>query len=384
MKRRDFVKHSGMLASISIMPLSGMQILSSTNSLEGSIPNMNLHWQKMNTKRPFAPDVDDNGMLWHGHDTLFCSDLDKNNTEKIDSTYLEGKFLSNVLCQGEKIYIVAQKSPFIYVYHRDKKTWDRFPLPEPESNIWYGVRVPGDPNLYLYARNLGKLIVWDTKVDRGTVIPYPENLDLASGRYVEQDQAIYSFTFDAKPSRLIRFDLKKQVYDAIIPTPDPDLEITGVNPIGDKLYCADRFTGRIFSFDFVNRKWGEPVIAPGIGKEFGFVGSGCSYRGLALYCLSTYRGKMTWDFDKNKYISKEDENIGIDGIIHHFLNKYLVFDPVQNKFGYLEPKTNGRYPLLCYSIVHKDKLIITGFDIWNHEKKIPEMASQGELLVFHN
>jgi len=385
MKRREFIKHTGVISSIPFASsIFGTNVLDSKSISDENIPNMHPYWQKLKTRRPFAPDVDDNGMLWHGHDTLFCSDLDKNTTEKIDSTYLEGNFVSNILCQGEKIYVVAQKSPFIYIYHKDKKVWGRFPLPEPESNIWYGVRVPGDPKFYLYARNLGKLIVWDTEVDKGTVIPYPKNLDLASGRYVEQDQAIYSFTFDAKPSRLIRFDLKKQVYDAIIPTPEPDLEITGVNPIGDKLYCSDRFTGRIFPFNYVNRKWGKPVVAPGIGKEFGFVGTGCSYRGLALYCLSTYQGKMTWDFDTNKYISKEDENIGIDGIPHHFLNKYLVYDPKHNKFDFLEAKSKGRYPLLCYSIIHKDKLIITGFDIWNTEKNIPDMARKGELLVFHN
>lgn len=93
---------------------------------------------------------------------------------------------------------------------------------------------------------------------------------------------------------------------------------------------------------------------------------------------------MIWDFNKDKYISKEDENIGVDGNKHHFLNKYLVYDPEQNIFVYLEAKSKGQYPLLCYSIVYKDKLIITGFDIWNPEDKIPEMAREGELLVFHN
>lgn len=384
MKRREFIKYSGFLTSASLLSFPGISSMTSCSRTEERIAGMNLYWQKWKTKRPFASDIDENGKLWHGHDSLFCSDLDNNTTEKIDTAGLEGKHLSNVFCQGEKVYVVAQKSPFIYVYRRDKKAWDRLPLPEPESNIWYGVRVPGDPKLYLYARNLGKLIVWDSEVERGTVIPYPDNTDLWSGFYVEQDQAIYSFTIDVKPCRLIRFDLKKQVYDAIIPAPEPGLEITGVNPIGDKLYCSDRFTGRIFSFNFVNREWGKPVIAPGIGKEFGFVGTGCSYGGLALYCLSTYQGTMKWDFNKNRYISKEDENIGVDGITHHFLNKYLVYDPGRNKFDFLEAKSEGRYPLLCYSKVHKDKLIITGFDIWNKEKEIPEMASEGELLVFHN
>lgn len=384
MKRREFIKYSGFLTSASLLSFPGISSMTSCSPTVERIPGMNLHWQKWKTKRPYAPDIDDDGILWHGRDHLFCSDLEKNTTEKIDSTYMEGRPISGVFCQGNKVYIIAQKSPFIYVYQKDKKVWDRFPLPEPESNIWFGVRVPEDAKLYLYVRNLGKLIIWDTEVDRGTVIPYPDNVDLASGCYVEQDQAIYSVTLAAKPCRLVRFDLKKQVYDAIIPAPDPGLEITGINPIGDTLYCSDRFTGRIFSFNFVHREWGKPVVAPGIGKEFGFVGAGCSYRGLALYSLSTYIGKMTWDFDTNKYISKEEEDIGIDGNKHHFLNKYLVYDPKQNKFDYLEAKSKGRYPLLCYSLIHQDKLIITGFDIWNPETKIPEMESEGELFVFHN
>ncbi len=385
MKRRAFIKYTAATSSIPFIPsIFGKNKLHTKSIPDEKIPNMDLYWQKLKTRRPFAPDIDNNGMLWHGHKNLFCSDPDKNITEEIDAAYLKDQYINNVFCYGEKVYIVTRKSPNIYIYRKDTKVWDQFSLPEPESNIWYGVRVPGDSKLYLYARNLGKLIIWDTESDKGTIIPYPENTDLWSGFYIEQDQAIYSFTLDAKPCRLIRFDLKKQKYDAIIPAPDPNLEITGANPIGNTLYCADRFTGRIFPFSFINRKWGEPVTAPGIGTEYGFVGVGCSYRGLALYCLSTYNGKMKWDFNKDKYISKEDENIGVDGNKHHFLNKYLVYDPEQNIFVYLEAESKGRYPLLCYSIVHKDRLIITGFDIWNPEEKIPEMAREGELLVFHN
>ena len=384
MKRREFIKYSGVLTSVSLISMLGIPSCNFNQPKNVGIPDMKLYWQKWKTKRPYAPDIDGDGLLWYGRDSLFCSNLETNTTEKIDTTYLEGNPLSSVFCYGNKIYIAAQKSPFIYVYYKDTKDFKRFSLPEPESNIWYGVKVDNGQKLYLYARNLGKLIVWDTEIDKGIAIPFPDNIDLWSGFYVEQDQAIYSFTLENKPSRLVRFDLKKQKYDAIIYTPDPNLEITGVNTIGDTLYCADRFTGRIFPFNYVDKKWSEPVVAPGIGKEFGFVGVGCSYNGLALYCLSTYKGKMKWDFDKNKYISSEDENIGVDGNKHHFLNKFLVYDPRQNKFEFLEAEENGRYPLLCYSIVHNDKLIITGFDIWNKEEMLPDMEKEGELLVFHN
>ncbi len=384
MKRREFIKYSGLLTSASFISALGIPSINYSGVSPIGITDMKLYWQHWKTKRPYAPDIDDDGLLWYGRDSLFCSNLKTNTTEKIDTSYLEGKPLSSVFCKGNKVYIAAQKSEYIYVYYKDKKVFNRFLLPESESNIWYGVRIDNDPNLYLYARNLGKLIVWDTESDKGTTIPFPDGLDLWSGFYVEQDQAIYSFTLESNPKKLIRFNLRNQKYDAIIPLPDPKLEITGVNPIGDMLYCADRFTGRIFPFNYVDRKWGKPAIAPGIGKEFGFVGMGCSYNGLALYCLSTYKGNMKWDFDKNKYISTKDENIGVDGIKHHFLNKFLVYDPKQNKFSFLEAKSEGRYPLLCYSLVYKDKLIITGYDIWNKEEKIPDMEKEGELLVFHN
>lgn len=384
MKRREFIKYSGFLTTASLFSMMGIPSVKYSYPTSVKITGMKLYWQKWKTKRPYAPDIDNDGMLWYGRDSLFCTDFEKNTTEKIDTTYLEGKPISSVFCQDNKVYMVAQKSPFIFVYYKDRKVFDRFSLPEPESNIWYGVKIPNSHKLYLYARNLGKLIVWDTEVDKGNTIPFPEDVDLWSGFYVKQDQAIYSFTLENKPCRLIRFDLKKQKYNAIIPAPEPNLEITGVNVIGDTLYCADRFTGRIFPFNYVNREWGKPAAAPGIGKEFGFVGVGCSYNGLALYCLSTYKGKMKWDFNKNIYISSKDENIGVDGKKHHFLNKFLVYDPKQNRFEFLEAKSKGRYPLLCYSIVHKDKLIITGFDIWNKKNMIPDMEKEGELLVFHN
>ncbi|MBN2090742.1 hypothetical protein JW964_14110, partial [candidate division KSB1 bacterium] len=358
MDRREFLKYSGFLTSASIFSMIGMPSIHGMTKTQ--IPDMRLYWQTWKTGRPYTPDIDTDGKLWHGHESLFCSDPDKNVTDKIDSSYLKGQPLSTVLCQGDNVYILVQKSPSIYVYRKDKKVFDRFPLPEPESNIWFGVRVPGDHRLYLYARNLGKLIIWDSEIDKGIAINYPAKLDLWSGFYVKNDEAIYSFTLDAKPCRLIRFDLKKQVYDAIIPAPDANLEITGVNPVGEMLYCSDRFTGRIFPFNYVHRTWGDPVTAPGIGTEYGFVGMGCSYRGLALYCLSTYQGKMKYDFNTNKYLSQKEEDIGIDGLPHHFLNKYLVYDPAENKFGYLEARARGRYPLLCYSLVHNDKLIITG------------------------
>jgi hypothetical protein len=212
-------------------------------------------------------------------------------------------------------------------------------------------------------------------------------MDLWSGFYVKADDAIYSFTLDAKPSRLIRFDLKKQKFDAIIPTPEPGLEITGVNPIGDHLYCADRFTGRIFPFNFVSRTWGKPLAVPGHRKVFSFMGMGTTFRGQALYCLSTYKGTMKWDFDRNKYLSAGDENIGIDGKPHHFINKYLVFDPPSGEFGFLEaPETPGkRYPLICYSLVCGDRLIISGYDLGDMRGTLVPMGEkEGELCLFQS
>jgi hypothetical protein len=159
-------------------------------------------------------------------------------------------------------------------------------------------------------------------------------MDLWSGFYVKDDHALYSFTLDAKPCRLVRFDLTKQAFDAIIPGAEPGLEITGVNPVGESVYCADRFTGRLFPFNLVRRKWGKAIPVPGYRKVFGFLGMGTTFRGLALYCLSMYKGTMKWDFNKNVYLSTGDENIGIDGKPHHFLNRFLVYDPAAEEFGF--------------------------------------------------
>ena len=94
---------------------------------------------------------------------------------------------------------------------------------------------------------------------------------------------------------------------------------------------------------------------------------------------------MKYDFNTNKYLSTTDEDIGIDGKPHHFLNEYLVYHPGSGKFEFL--KADGgpsRYPLICYSIVHNDKLIITGSDLWNAEKGYVDLTQPGEMCMFHS
>ena len=274
----------------------------------------------------------------------------------------------------------------MFVYDSDKKKYSKHELPDPESNIWFGVRVPNDPRLYLFVRNRSKLLVWDCDKEKGKEISYPDNMDLWSGFHIAGDNAIYSFTLDAKPCRLVRFDLITQRFDKPIPAPEPQLEITGVNPIGDSVYCADRFTGRIFPYNFITRQWGKPIAIPGHNSVFGFIGMGTSYDGLALYCISTYKGTMQWDFNSNKYLSQGDENIGIDGKPHHFLNKYLVYDPRTQQSGYIEaPEIPGqRYPLICYSLVHQNRLLISGYDLGDVNNNMAPMGErEGELCVFH-
>ena len=125
-----------------------------------------------------------------------------------------------------------------------------------------------------------------------------------------------------------------------------------------------------------------------MSQKVGFIGLGTPYRGKALYCLSTYKGTMKWDFATNTYLSTGDENIGIDGRPHHFMNRYLVFSPEVEKFGFLEaPETPGkRYPLICYSSVQNGKLIITGYDLGNirGEGLAPMGTKEGELCVFQS
>jgi len=384
MDRRTFLKTAGLVGAAASLPsFAG----GSPFNVQLRLPEMRLGWQRWMTTRPFASDYDDAGKIWFGSSKFFCYDPAAGTTEMLDNTPLGGKPYSTCLCQGDKVYALTQKSPELFVYHRQKKEYTRHALPDLESNIWYGVRVAGDPRLYLYVRNRNKLVVWDSETETGREIAYPDSLDLWSGFYVKADDAIYSFTLEAKPCRLVRFDLKKQKFDAVIPGAEPGLEITGVNPIGDHVYCADRFTGRIFPFDFVKRTWGEPIPVPGHRKIFSFIGMGTTFRGLALYCLSTYKGTMKWDFNKNKYLSTGDENIGIDGRPHHFINKYLVFDPSSEEFGYLEaPETKGkRYPLICYSIVCRDRLIISGYDLGNIGTDLAPMGEkEGDLCLFQS
>jgi hypothetical protein len=385
MDRRAFLKAAGAVGVAVHLPMTAKEFVGEDERIR--LPKMAFTWQKWQTTRPFTPDVDPEGKIWFGSDKFFCYDPGLGTTQVLDNSPLEGKPYSTCLCQGEKVYALTQKSPTLYVYNQRTKRYVTHALPDPESNIWFGARVPGDPRLYLYVRNRGTLVVWDTELEKGKEIPYPESLDLWSGFYVKDDDALYSFTLDAKPCRLIRFDLTRQRFDAIISGPEPGCEITGVNPVGGRVFCADRFTGRLFPFDFVRRKWEKAIPVPGYGTVFGFIGMGTAYRGLALYCLSTYRGKMTWDFDRNTYLSTGDENIGIDGRPHHFINKYLAYDPTAEDFGFLEApaRSKSRYPLICYSIVARDRLFITGYDLGNISRGMAPMGEKaGELCMFHS
>lgn len=386
MIRREFFEKSVMAGTGMLLSTNGFISMATEKKLV--LPQMKLQWCDYRTTRPFQPDLDTNGVMWFGSaEHFFSLDTKTMKVEEHSTAFLEGKPCSTTICQNNKIYILAQKSPYIFVYDPAKKQFSKYQLPDPESNIWFGLRVPNDPRLYLYVRNRSKLLIWDSETEKGLEIPYPEKMDLWSGFYIAGDNAIYSFTLDAKPCRLIRFDLRKQQFDIPIAAPEPDLEITGVNPVGDSVYCADRFTGRIFPFNFIKRQWGRPIQIPGLKKVFGFIGMGTTFNGLALYCISTYKGSMKYDFDTNKYLSKGDENIGIDGKPHHFLNKYLVFDPSTQESGFLEaPETPGkRYPLICYSKVHQNKLFISGYDLGDVQNNAAPMGErEGELCVFHS
>lgn len=385
--RREFVKNGLALTAAASLPGA---LLGSLNSCARSnsdliLPEMQLSWQGLQVKRPWSPDFDPDGMMWFGREQLYRTNPEKMQTEEIDCSSLDGLPLSSILCQGDLVYILGQKTPYLNAWNRKRKAFVRFELPDSESNIWFGVRVPDDPRLYLYVRNRSHLVVWDSELNKGHTVPYPQDMDLWSGFYSPTDHAIYSFTLDAKPARLVRFNLKTQVYDLVIPAPEPQLEITGVNPIGDTLYCADRFTGRIFPYNLTTQNWGEAQLAPGLGEKYAFIGMGCTYRDMALYCLSTYKGSMKYDFNTNKYISTGDENIGIDGKPHHFLNEYMVYHPSSGKFEFLKAEAGeGRYPLICYSIVHKDRLIITGSDLWNAEAGYVDIEKPGEMCMFHS
>jgi hypothetical protein len=386
MIRREFLEKSAITGAA--MLLSNHNFISMATEKNLVLPQMNLQWCNYKTTRPFQPDVDSNGNIWFGSaERFFNLDTKTMKVQEHETTFLQGKPLSTCICQNNSIYVLAQKSPSMFVYNSETKQYSKYPLPDPESNIWFGLRVVNDPRLYLYVRNRSKLLIWDCESEKGHEIPYPEKMDLWSGFYIPGDNAIYSFTLDAKPCRLVRFDLAKQQFDIPIAAPEPGLEITGVNPIGDSVYCADRFTGRIFPFNYVKRQWGKPINVPGHKTVFGFIGMGTSYNGLALYCISTYKGSMKYDFNTNTYLSKGDENIGIDGKPHHFLNKYLVFDPQTQECGFLEAvETPGkRYPLICYSMVHQQKLFISGYDLGDVQNNPAPMGSrEGELCVFHS
>ena len=160
MIRREFLEKSAIAGTGLLLSANGF--IPTANENKFNLPKMKLQWCNYKTTRPFTPDVDSNGTIWFGsYEHFFSLNTMTMKVEEHDATFLQGKPLSTSICQNNKIYILAQKSPYIFVYDPSQKKFSKHALPDSESNIWFGLRVVNDHRLYLYVRNRSKLLVWD-------------------------------------------------------------------------------------------------------------------------------------------------------------------------------------------------------------------------------
>ena len=142
MNRRDFLIDAALLGGATLLPLN----LGLGRGRTLQLPAMKFSWQGHKTTRPFAMDSDSDGKVWFGSaERFFCYDPVTRTSREIDSAPMRGIPYSTCLCQQKKVYILGQKTPFLHVYDSETQAYRKYTLPDPESNIWFGVRVPGDP-----------------------------------------------------------------------------------------------------------------------------------------------------------------------------------------------------------------------------------------------
>ena len=254
------------------------------------------------------------------------------------------------MCVGEKVYILGMKYPRLRIYNTATREWEERSYPTKGVDYWYGT--PTSDGNYLMVYNYGDRAVvrWDTRTDKGTVIPYTlDGPPPGSGRLTEDGAAMYSVTF-RMPYRLIklaRLDLQRDEWtdEWAIPQSDEDIRPLKANdPAGEVIWRPHTLKGYLLGFHTGLRRWTDRIRIPGYGDMFHFVGGGVEHDGLIYYSLSTYRG--------------------VDGEHYHFLNACLVFDPETRQFDIMRMPTPGDdYHQVAYTLSAGGRLFCTAHNI---------------------
>lgn len=342
---------------------------------------MYLYPYGIKTGRPFAMDIDAAGIVWFGNVALYRYDPYKSQVQVIEKAVQQGKAICQCVCSDQKVYLLRQKSSTMGVYEPSKDSLTEVRLPSETSAIWYGMAIPDRPQLLLFDRDAPGIVVWDSTLDQGWTVPFRLGGDPpANGVYIPDENVLYCSA--GEPARLVRFSLETLTFDEIHKAPDPGMLPTGLTRLDQTLYLADGRGGKIHAFDLNKKEWVRVLHPPEYGESYAFIGGALSFRSQVYFALSTYRSTYTYDPQSGLLVMKpgeSDPDTGIDGEHHHFLDRYLVYNPKSDEFGFLTtPQVPNAYYLICYGVSRGGNLYISGYNIYDPVNASLAPASSGD------
>jgi len=327
---------------------------------------------EIQTHRPYAFDVDEQGLLWEGQSSsfLYTHNIHTAESQLITLPLSRGRGACDVKCFGDKVIIAVQTGPEYVVYNPHSGTAKCGNIPGKNAQVWYMKKLK-DGRLVLFERSESQLIFLESPDEKGRVVKCPYSGEIAGGN-VWSDGNLYMST--RHPSRLFCFNLAKNCFAKEIVCPFPNASLSGGVEYNGTVFYSDSASGRMIPFHLDTHSWGDPIPVPWHGKLFGFMGGCTTFQGKGYFSTSTYAypstldtktGKViTVDLISGKKIPPEKANIGVDGKPHRFQGFQIVFDPESQSFDRLQaPRQKDGHPLLCYQWSNEEYFFISGYII---------------------
>ncbi len=338
---------------------------------------------QIQTGRPYAFDVDDDGVLWEGsHDGLLTHDSRTGECKHVHVNALHHRVICSAICFDGKIVVLHQVADHLTAYDPVTQRARRHPLPGSAPNVWYGMIAAG--KLLIFDRALdGGILIYDRLDAPPRKIPKGHPRDEFNSHRVLADGRVLLLITGANLQVLI-FDPHREEFVERHEFPGMDNGPTGCVEHDGKLYFADSAGGQLLVYSLSGAKWLDPIPTPDYGKIYGFIGGGFQLGSRGYWCLSTYRFRSRLNPETGEIITPPGWDVGVDGHFPRFLDRFLTFDAATKKFDYLTvPQQPDGIPLACYSAVKGDKAFITGYVIPFGQEKKPTMTA-GDWMVWQS
>jgi len=321
--------------------------------------------------RLLAMSMDDDGSVWAGsiHRVLHRYDPRTGSVETIKLPY--DAVVCSCICAGEKVYITGQAYPKLMVYDRVRKTFKEVAYPSPKPDVWYGTDLLDGRHLFLFDRQSVGVIRWDTKEEKGEVVPWPYPTPVPiGGRYEPRDKAVWCSVYDLTggqyvPLGLARLDVATLKFNGYYPYPKDDAGLTAYEDPGSTFFVPITLKGKLVPFDFRKLRWCKFLDVPEYGRRFGFIGGATVHDGKWYFSISTYNGT----------------DVGCDGKPYHFCNGLLEFDPAARTFAFPTLEAKDGYYQVAYTLSAGGHFFATGTNIREPDGRL-DGARAGEVVFW--